>query len=87
MLDLESLFATQSAGAYVPNCANATITAENLAPWGIEPDQPHPDRGEVGHSGHNGNTPVLGQVCPRKPLQHKAFDGLGTVGTLGTVEN
>ena len=40
---------------------------------------------EVGHSGHNGNAPVLGEVCPRSSLQHKAFGDLGTVGTLGTV--
>ncbi len=69
-----------------PSPDNATKTAESLAKWGIEPDQPHPDWGEVGHSGHNGNTPAFGQVCQRKPLQHKAFDGLDTVGTLGTAD-
>lgn len=65
---------------------DAAKTAESLEPWGIEPDSRQPAGCKVGHSGHNGNTPVLGQVCPRKPLQHKAFDGLGTVGTLGTAD-
>lgn len=41
---------------------------------------------EVGHSGHNGNAPVFDEACPRNALQHKAFDDLGTVGTVGTVD-
>lgn len=85
MLDLDALFA-DTAPATVPGASNATKTAERLEPSSITPDSPRIDGGEVGHSGHNGLTPVFDEVCPRKSLQHKEFDGLGTAGTLGTVD-
>jgi hypothetical protein len=72
--------------AAVPPHADATKTAESLALWGIEPYLPQSAEGEVGHSGHSGLDPISGRVCPRKPLQHTAFDELGTLGTLGTVD-
>lgn len=75
-----------SVPATVPTPAGTAKTAESLELRGIEPDSRQPDGGKVGHSGHNGNPLVLGLVCPRKPLQHKAFGGLGTVGTVGTVD-
>ena len=71
--------------AGVPAKAEPTNQAESPEPWCFEPDSRGSEGGKIGHSGHNGNTPVLGEVCPRKQLQHKEFDGLGTVGTLGTV--
>ena len=93
MLDLERLFAASPAPATVtggpataPADSDALKTAESLESWGIEPDSQQPAGGKVGHTGHSGNTTVSGQVCPRKPLQHKAFDGLGTVVTLVTVD-
>ena len=72
--------------ATVPTTSDAEKTAGSLEPWGIEPDSQQPAGGEVGHSGHNGNAPISGQVCPRNPLRHKEFDGLGTLGTVGTVD-
>ena len=93
MLDLERLFAASPAPAAVtggtataPADSDALKTAESLEPWGIAPNQQHSGGGEVGHTGHSGNGPVSGQVCPRKPLPHKALDGLGTVVTLVTVD-
>ena len=41
---------------------------------------------EVGHSGHNGNTPVFDQVCPPKSLQHNGFSHTDTADTPDTVD-
>jgi hypothetical protein len=59
--------------------AKATAAQRNSP---IQSAAPSP---KVGHSGHNGNAPGFGEVCPRNPLQHNGFSELGTVGTLGTV--
>lgn len=59
---------------------------ERLAAHGYAVIYGHRSGAKVGHSGHIGLTPVFDEVCPRKSLQHKEFDGLGTVGTLGTVD-
>ena len=85
MLDLDSLFAAIQP-VPVPSASDATKSAEHLEPSSVKPDSPPATGGEVGHSGHNGLTPVFDEVCPRESLQRKAFDGLGTVGTLGTVD-
>lgn len=85
MLDLDALFA-DTTPATVPGASNAKKTAERLEPSSITPDSPRIDGGEAGHSGHNGLTPIFDEVCPRESLQHRAFNRLGTVGTLGTVD-
>ena len=66
--------------------AGGGVSAGSLEPSGLDPDSRHPVKREVGHSGHIGITPIFDEVCPLKPLQHKAFDGFGTLGTLGTVD-
>lgn len=86
MLDLDNLFATQSSGATVPSLSGGVNQSESLAPSSLDDISQHHSRCEVGHSGHSALTPVLAQVCPPKPLQHKALDELGTLGTLGTVD-
>jgi hypothetical protein len=100
MLDLDSLFAAlpppgrtvskdQNGGgvpAPILSTGEATKPAGSLEPSGLEPDLRQPLRHEVGHSGHNGTAPIFDEVCPWESLRHKAFDGLGTVGTVGTVD-
>ncbi len=44
-----------------------------------------PANDNSGHSGHNGTPPILDQVCPPKPLQHKAFSTIDTADTSDTV--
>ena len=84
MLELDTLFAKEGAGT-VPNIQNEAKYPEMPAAQGIKADIGGCTAPEVGHSGHNGNAPVLGEVCPPNPLQHKGSSELGTLGTLGTV--
>lgn len=72
------------AGVTIQGTANKS--AESLEPSDTKPDSTRPAGGEVGHSGNNRNPHGLGEVCPPKPLPHKEFDGLGTAGTVGTLE-
>lgn len=69
--------------APAPNAAHTEKSLLNQAPRGNPQNQDAPPKDEVGHSGHNGPTPVLGEVCPPNPLRHKAFDRLGTVDSQG----
>jgi len=84
MLELDTLFAQEGAGT-VPNIQNTAKQPETPATQGMKTDIGGGTTPEVGHSGHNENTPDLDEVCPPNPLQHKGFGELGTVGTLGTV--
>jgi hypothetical protein len=84
MLELDTLFANEGADT-VPTLPTDEKQPETPTAEGSEAVSGGGGAPEVGHSGHNGNTPVGGEVCPRNPLQHKAIYGLGTVGTLGTV--
>lgn len=84
MLDLGTLFADKGAGT-VPGLSTTGETAKNLEAQATEPESPSPTGLEVGHSGHNGNSPDFVEVCPPKPLQHNGLDELGTLGTVGTV--
>lgn len=84
MLELDTLFAKE-VGTTVPNLPDEEKSPETPTTQGNEVVSRGNNLSEVGHSGHNGNAPVLGEVCPRNPLQHKALGELGTVGTLGTV--
>lgn len=59
---------------------------ERLAAHGCAVIYGYRSGAKVGHSGHSGLTPVFDEVCPRESLRRKAFDVLGTVGTLGTVD-
>ena len=77
MLDLDSLFARP---------ALPENQAETVVPCGNTPEIQTADRVEVGHSGHTGDAPIFDQVCPPRSLQHNDFSGLGTLGTLGTVD-
>ena len=86
MLDLETLFADKGAGT-VPSPSADAKTDKSIAAQSIEAELPSPAGMEVGHSGHNGNTPNLDEVCPPKPLQHNGFRELGTLGTVGTVDS
>ena len=84
MLELDTLFAKE-VGTGVPSLPTEEKKPETPAAEGNQDVFGGDHAPEVGHSGHNGNAPVLGEVCPRSSLQHKAFGDLGTVGTLGTV--
>lgn len=85
MLELDTLFANEGATT-VPNLPNEAKRPEMSAAQGNEPVLGGGNTPEVGHSGHNGDAPVFGDVCPRNSLQHKALAELGTVGTMGTVD-
>ena len=85
MLDLETLFGDKGAGT-VPSPSAAAKTAKSIEAQAIKAESPGTAGVEVGHSGHNGNTPDFDEVCPPKPLQHNGFSELGTLGTVGTVD-
>ena len=85
MLDLDTLFADKGAGT-VPSLSAADETAKSIEEQAIKAESPGTAGVEVGHSGHNGNTPDFDEVCPPKPLQHNGFSELGTLGTVGTVD-
>ena len=70
----------------MPSPSADAKTAKSIAAQSIKAKSPGPAGVEVGHSGHNGNTPDFDEVCPPKPLQHNGFRELGTLGTVGTVD-
>ena len=70
----------------MPSPSADAKTAKSIAAQAIKAELPTTAGVEVGHSGHNGNTPDFDEVCPPKPLQHNGFRELGTLGTVGTVD-
>lgn len=80
---------TKSAGGGEGNCAHGTppyVPNETQCPRGLGPDSWGGGAVLVGHSGHSASPQKLTQCAQPEANNHAGSRGLGTGGTLGTVD-